>query len=130
MSYSFKRLLSLRIVHLLVKHFSDGERTWNAPQIAQYLEVPIRLVNQILYELVASGVVSEVVADKDKAVVYQPASDPNHMTIKFVIDALERQGSNTIPVAQSEELEKLSESLRAFSDLVEESPANHLLSEI
>jgi membrane protein len=125
-SYSFKR----RIVHLLVKDFSDGERTWNATQITQFLEVPIRLVNQILYELVASGVVSEVVTDKDKAVVYQPASDPNHMTIKFVIDALERQGSNTIPVAQSEELEKLSESLRAFSDLVEESPANHLLSEI
>jgi membrane protein len=129
-SYSFKRLLSLRTVHLLVKDFSDGERTWNATQITQFLEVPIRLVNQILYELVASGVVSEVVTDKDKAVVYQPASDPNHMTIKFVIDALERQGSNTIPVAQSEELEKLSESLRAFSDLVEESPANHLLSEI
>ena len=58
-SHSFKRLLSLRIVHLLVKHFSDGEGTWNATQIAQKLEIPLRLVNQILYELVAAGIVRQ-----------------------------------------------------------------------
>ncbi len=129
-SHSFKRLLSLRIVHLLVKHFSNGEGTWNATQIAQKLEIPLRLVNQILYELVAAGIVSEVKIDDSQTAAYQPGSDPDLMTIKYVIDALEKQGSDTIPVAQSEELQKISESLKVFSDLVRESPANHLLKEI
>jgi membrane protein len=129
-SHYFKRLLSLRIVHLLIKCFSDGERAWNAAQIAQKLEIPIRLVQQILYELVTSGILSEIKVDEDREVAYQPARDPANMTIKYVIDALEQNGSDNIPVAQSEELQKLSESLKAFSDLVDQSPANQRLKDI
>ena len=33
-SYAFKRLLSLRVVHLLVKRFSNGEEPLDADQIA------------------------------------------------------------------------------------------------
>ena len=129
-SHYFKRLLSLRIVHLLIRCFSDGERGCNTAQIAQKLEIPIRLVQQILYELVTSGILSEIKVDGDREVAYQPASDPENMTIKYVIDALEQDGIDNIPVAQSEELRKLSESLKAFSDILEHSPANQRLKDI
>jgi membrane protein len=52
-SHAFKRLLALRIVNLLVKHFSDGDTSWDEAKISHTLEIPIRLVRQILYELVA-----------------------------------------------------------------------------
>ncbi len=129
-SHRFKRLLSLRVVHLMVNHFSEGGRAWNAAQFSQKLEIPIRLVEQILYDLVQSRIVIEIKSDDERAVAYQPARDPDTMTIKSVIDALEEQGSDNIPVAQSEELRKLSESLKIFSDLIEESPANMRLKEI
>lgn len=129
-SYSFKRLLSLRISHLLVHRFAGGEKPCDARGISHTLEIPIRLVNQILFELVAAGVASEVRVDQDKAIAYEPARDPDRMTIKYVIDAMEKRGSNNIPVAPTEELQALSESLKSFSELVENSGANRLLKEI
>ncbi|MCJ7593546.1 MAG: YihY/virulence factor BrkB family protein [Desulfobacterales bacterium] len=129
-SYSFKRLLVLRIAHLLVHRFTEGEKPCDARRISHQLEIPIRLVNQILFELVAAGIASEVRVEQDKAIAYEPALDPDRMTIKYVIDAMEQRGSDNIPVAPTEELQALSESLKAFNELVENSGANRLLKEI
>jgi hypothetical protein len=52
------------------------------------------------------------------------------MTIKYVIDTLEGHGSDNIPVARSGELEKLSECLKSFGTLIENSPANMQLKDI
>ena len=126
----YKRLLSLRIVQLLIKQFLNGEKGWSAAQISHNLEIPIRLVQQIIFELISSGILSEVKFNEGGEVGYHPARDPETITIKYVIDALEKEGSDNIPVAQSEELDKLSESLKAFSDLIEKSSANQCLKEI
>jgi membrane protein len=129
-SHSFKRLLSLRIVHLLVKNFSKGENPQTAAQISHTLGIPIRLVHQILYELVESGMISEVKEEEDRLVAYQPARSIEMFTIKYVIDMLEQRGSDNIPVAKSEELDKLSDCLKTFNDAIEKSQANMLLKNI
>jgi len=129
-SHSFKRLLSLEIVHFLVKDFAERGETWNEKQISHKLEIPIRLVRQIMYELVEAKIISQIRVDEDEAVAYQPARDPDTLTIRYVINALEEQGSDTIPVSQSEELNKLSASLKAFDDLIRNSPANMRLKDI
>jgi membrane protein len=129
-SHAFKRLLSLRILHFIVRDFWRGGKPYNSRQIAHDLEIPIRLVNEILFELVASGLASEVKADEGTGIAYEPARDPDSMTIKNVIDTLEQHGSDDIPVAQTEELRQLSESLKTFSDLVEKAEANRKLKEI
>jgi membrane protein len=129
-SYAFKRLLGLRIVHLLVKHFSDGDTSWNETKISHTLHIPIRLVRQILYELVGSGLVSQIKVDENGSVAFQPGRNPDGMTIKHVIDLMEWHGSNDIPVAQSEELKRLAQSLKSFDDLIETSPDNVLLKDI
>lgn len=126
----FKKLLSLRIVHLMIKNFSSGKQPLDAHGISHELEIPIRLVNQILFELTAAGVVSEVSTEGGKGARYQPGRDPETITIKYVIDALEKHGSANIPVAQSGELKKLAESLEAFSNMIEQSNANRKLKEI
>ncbi|MBC8459371.1 MAG: YihY family inner membrane protein [Deltaproteobacteria bacterium] len=130
LSHSFKRLLSLRIVHFLVKHFSDEAKLWNETQISQALEIPIRSVYQILSELVESGIISEIRTNKDGEIAYQPAMDTDMITIKYVIDALEHRGSDDIPIAQSQELKRISECLKDFGDLIEKSPANMQLKNI
>ena len=130
LSYSFKRLLTLRVVHLLVKDFSQGNKPLSAVQIGNTLEVPIRLVREILYELVRSGIVSEICDTEDTEPSYQPARKIDLLTIKYVIDRLEKQGSDDIPVNQSKELERLSECLKALDEVVEKSSANKPLKDI
>ena len=129
-SHSYKRLLSLFISHWLVKNFCTGEKPRDAQQISEKLEIPIRLVRQILYELVEAGVVSEAKTEEDKEVAYQPARDVEALTVKYVIDALEGRGHTEIPVAKSNELERLSDCLEKFGRAVEASGANVALKNI
>jgi membrane protein len=123
-SHSYKRLLSLLVAHYLVQNFCNGEKASDAWQISQKLEIPIRLVRQILYELAESGVVCEVKTEGDKESAYQPGRDVEALTVKYVIDALEKRGYSAIPVIRSDEFDKLSDCLDRFGTAVEESPAN------
>jgi len=129
-SYSFKKLLSLLITHLLVKNFCKAEQPWDAEKISYTLEIPVRLVRQILFELVGSGILSEVREDDDKDVAYQPAIDVGKVTVKYVVESLEQRGNSAIPVGKTSELDKLSECLSTFANDIEKSPANILLKDL
>jgi len=129
-SYSFKKLLSLLITHLLIKNFCKAEQPWDAEKISHTLEIPIRLVRQILFELVGSGILSEVKKEDGKDVAYQPAVDAGKVTVKYVVESLEKRGNSDIPVEKTSELDKLSECLSTFADDIEKSPANILLKDL
>jgi len=129
-SHSFKTLLSLLIAHLLVKNFCKAQKPLDDTEISHVLDIPIRLVRQILYELTESGIISEVRRNEEKDIAYQPACDVDQLTIKYVIDSLGRRGNTDIPVIRSTELEKISDCLTAFGKTIDNSPANILLRSI
>jgi membrane protein len=129
-SPSFKRLLTLRIAHQCIKDFCKEERAMTAEQLSHSLEVPVRLVHQILFDLVKSQVLSEIRETSDAEPTYQPGRDPDRLSISYVIQATEELGSDKIPVVQSRELEKISECLREFAAIVKHSNANLLLKDI
>ena len=129
-STSFKRLLTLQTAHLLVKQFAEGGSPLTATDISHRLEIPIRLVHQILFELTTAKIVIATDIHEYREPGYQPARDINAITVQSVIDALENCGSETIPAARTEESETLSEILDAFREEMSRSPANRLLKEI
>jgi len=129
-SASFKRLLSLQIAHLLVSNFATGEKPLTAMQISHQLEIPVRLVHQILFELTACGIVSDTQTEEYREPGYQPARDINTLTIQFVVDALDDRGTDAIPVAQTDGTKALSTILHTFRDEVARSPSNRLLKDI
>jgi len=94
-SHRFKRLLALRITHLLVNVFCKGEKPLDAPQISHSLEIPVRLVRDVLYELTGAGIVSEVKEDGERETAYQPAQCTDRFTVKYVLDALDKRGSES-----------------------------------
>jgi membrane protein len=129
-SHTFKKILSLRIAHVLVQNFSRAEQPLGEIQIAQALEIPIRLAREILHELRAAGVVAQVTLDDERIVAYQPARNPEDITVQYVIDALETRGIDDIPVAKSKELKRLSACLKTFHELIAQSPSNMRLQDI
>ncbi len=130
MSYSFKKLLSLLIVHALVRNFSRAEAPWTEIRISQELEIPVRLVREILRELREAGIISQVQLEDERTAGYQPARNPEGITVQYVIDALEQRGIDDIPVAKSKELKKLSACLAGFHDHIARSRANTRLQDI
>jgi membrane protein len=129
-SHSYKRLLSLLVTHLLVKNFCKGQKPLDETQISHALDIPVRLVREIVYDLVESGVISEIKQEQDKGASYQPARDVESISIKFVVEALEDRGNSTIPVIKSSVYERISASLQTFGDTIEKSPANLLLRDV
>ena len=129
-SPGFRRLLSLQIAHQIIMTFSKGEKPLTAPLISHNLEIPIRLVHQILYELDDSRIISETNSGDSFDPGYQPAQDINRLSVRYVVDSLNQRGIDDIHVAQTREFKALSDTLQAFGDVVEKSSANKLLKDI
>jgi membrane protein len=130
MSVSSKKLLMLRIFHLLTKKFSLGEKPLSVSQIAHALEIPVRLVRQFLHELSDVGLVVETAKGIKGEVAFQPGRTIENITVKFALDEYEKYGITKIPDHQSDEAEKISKYLKDISETIEKSPANVRLKEI
>lgn len=129
-SNAFKKLFALRITELLVKNFSEGGSPLTDSEIAKRTDGPIRLVRQILFELMEAKIVSEVNTSQYKQGAYQPARDIGKLHIKDIVDSLDRRGTENVPIDDSKETKKIIESLRAIDLAVEKMPANLALRDI
>ena len=77
-----RRLLMLRIFHLLVKRFERGETPLTSEQISKELAIPDRFVKHILLDLVDVDLVSEITRGSRRKSTYQPARPIGDITIK------------------------------------------------
>jgi len=124
-SHYFKRLMALRITHLCVANFVKAKTPYTASQISHQLEIPIRLVRELLFQLTQAGVLVEVAFNNNPGEVsYQPARDIESLTVQNVISILNHQGIEDIPVEESEALKKIKDSLRAFEEQLGRSSYN------
>jgi membrane protein len=126
-SHSLKRLLSLAVVHLLVQRFSKRKGPLDGDQISHELEIPIRLLRQILFELMEAKIISPIQRESEKDPAYQPAVNPDSLTIRNVIDALDQRGTDDIPFAKTEAVETLSDCVKKLGEALESSPENRKL---
>jgi membrane protein len=126
-SHRLKKLLALQMTHFIVKNFAAGELPPSARQISHHLEIPIRLVNEILFALVKSNILSVTVSDREGERGYQPARDIHVLTIQHIIEAMEISGLNTLPFTPAPVLATLSDALDSFRLALETMPANKLL---
>ncbi|MGZ3524798.1 MAG: YhjD/YihY/BrkB family envelope integrity protein, partial [Thermodesulfobacteriota bacterium] len=129
-SVSSKRILMLRIFHLVTKKFSLGEKPLSASQIAHAVEIPVRLVRQLLNELSDVGLVVETASGTKGEVGFQPGRTIENITVKFALDEYEKYGDTKIPDYDSEEVMKLNNYLKDISETVEKSSGNVRLKEI
>jgi membrane protein len=130
MSVSSKKVLMLRIFHLLIKKFSLGEKPLTIIQIAHALEIPVRLVGHLLRELSEVGLVVETAKGIKGEIAYQPGRTIENITVKFVLEEYEKYGITKVPDHPSGEAEKILKYLKDISEAVEKSPANVKLKEI
>ncbi len=130
MSVSSKKILMLRVFHLLTKKFALGEKALSVSQIAHVLEIPVRLVRQLLHELSEVGLVVETSKGIMGEVAFQPGRSIENITVKLALDEYEKYGITKIPDYQSEEVEKLYKYLKDISETIEKSSGNVRLKEI
>lgn len=129
-SRRLRTLLSLFIAGRLIKNFIRGEKPMTAGEISNQLEIPIRFVNEIIFDLVKSNIVSIAEIEGDTERGYQPAIDVSTLTIQYVIEAIEKRGINTMHFTDNPEFASISASLEAFGRTIAKIPENKLLKDI
>ena len=135
-SISLERLIYLRIVQWLVKRFCSGEPPSTVREIADALEMPVRMARRSAAALLEAGILSSVMRGADQTYegeangAFQPARDVSLLTVKAVVDAMEHRGCDTVEMASTPDLEGLSAALAEMDRAAGASPANRLLTEI
>ncbi len=129
-SHSLKTLIALNITHSVVKNFSTGGRPYTASDIGERFEMPIRLTRDLLFDLVESGILLEIVTEDRLEPFYQPAIDIGLLTIEYVSSALDARGTDTVPITDNMEFREIKASLTGFRDTITKSTSNKLLKNI
>jgi membrane protein len=128
--FAERKLSALQIAHLLITNFSKGEKPLTATQISHVLEIPVRLVREIVLELIETGILSCTETVKNNEPAYQPARAIDIFTVSYITDALEQRGTRDMPAAQTDARRIFSETLEEFRNITEKSPANRRLRDI
>jgi len=94
--------LTLSILTLIVKRFEKGEKPYDTVEISNEHKIPIRLTQNILYNLVNIGILIEV-KDSDDYTNYLPAIDIDLITISYLFTKIDRYGSENFKVDNKSE---------------------------
>lgn len=129
-SFGMKKLLALMISHLVVQRFAAAGTPFTMTQMSARLEIPIRLVHRIVADLAESGILSEVEMAEPDEPAYQPAVDTGLLSMGYIVNALEKLGSDNIPILQTDETKALFASLTAFQRTIDQSADNLLLKDL
>jgi len=129
-SNHYKRILSLFIARLIIKNFINGIPAMTANEISHKLDIPVRIVRDIIYELYEAKILSETVTKNIKEIAYQPAQDTGRLSLSYVIKSLDNRGIESFPLDHTAELKNIFDIMNSFSEELEKSPKNVLLKDL
>jgi membrane protein len=129
-SLNLKKLLTLQIVHLLVKNFALAKEPFTAARISESLKIPKKIVSSLLNELVDCTIVSSVLPKNGEVAAYQPAVDIRKISISYILRAMDKRGIDDMPLNQNYDFEQLSRALQSMQEALEQSKANLMLMEL
>jgi len=92
-STRYKNFLTLFITNIIVKQFENQKPALTPERIAMKHKIPIRLVNQIISELIEVNILIEVGSETSKSKTYLPAFDINKLTVGLLFSSLDNHGS-------------------------------------
>ena len=129
-SNHYKRILSLFIARLIIKNFTGGIPAMTANEISHKLDIPVRIVRDIIYELYEAKILSETVTENVKEIAYQPAQDTGRLSLSYVIKSLDNRGIESFPLDHTAELKSIFDIMNSFSEELEKSAKNVLLKDL
>jgi membrane protein len=125
LSHENIRNLALLITSTICKRFQQEEPPYNMQEIANKIKAPLGITRQLVQDLTECKILSEVIAGDQNGSAYQPAVDVQKLTISYVIQKFEKNGSHIIPNnASMVEIQRVN---RSFDETIRQSPENKLL---
>lgn len=126
-SHDQRRRVMLAVMLTVVRRFRDAAGPTTAEAIRERLELPTRIVNDVLYRLVQAGQLAAVAADDpDAEAAYLPAYDIASMEFCTIAEAIDRAGEGCFTLPPSPELERVDRELRRMHELLHRDGARRI----
>ena len=123
-----RRLFAVRIFHHLAKTFETGEKAPAAKEIAVKLRIPLALVQELLAEFIAAGIVAET-RGPGQEICFQPARAVEEITIGDIINIYER--NNDLAGARDiEDTDAVTLAMKQIAEAASQSPGNVKLKDL
>lgn len=130
LSVRYKKAIGLLICNLVAKRFHEGERALTAKEIAEKLDIPLRLARSIINEFIETAVFIEIKGDKEKESAYQPGLTESKLTVKNVLGMMDTKGVNTLPIADTEEIKTINKLMAGLDDSLDNELGNKPVKDI
>lgn len=93
-SRRYFEFFSLLITSVIVKRFAEQEPPLSPDEISEECQVPVGLTNRIVDDLEEMNIIAPTPKSEDsKILAYQPALDINLITVGYLIEKLDKHGS-------------------------------------
>lgn len=102
-SHRYQIMLSALLMGHICRRFANGGKPYTAEELRQLTGIPIRIVNDMVYQLIDARLLIEISSDeKGESSRYVPAESLSNLSLGTMIDRLEAQGKWQIdlPVSQ------------------------------
>ncbi len=102
-SHRYRILLCALLASRICRRFADGGNPYTALELRELTTIPIRIVNELLFQMIDAGLLIEITNDeKSETSRFMPAEDIRNMTLGSMIDRLESHGQWKIELDVSE----------------------------
>lgn len=129
-SRRYKDFLILTVMKIIIKRFENGEEPLCSEEISKENAIPIRLVRTIVSRLISVGLLSEVNFSNTKTKYFQPAVDINKLTVSFVLEKIELQGSENFKVDKKVKFAKVWKTLIDIKQHAKDFEGNVLIKDL
>lgn len=93
-SHRYRLLMSAVLLSKICNRFVEGKKPYTALELKLETNIPIRVTNDLLYNLTEVNLINSSVCheDHDGDLIYQPAQTLDHITVGDMVDRLEALG--------------------------------------
>jgi membrane protein len=124
-SYDQRRKIVLAVMLTIVRHLRDKGGALSSEQICAHLNLPTRIINDTLYQLVqAEQLIAVTESDGGRQVAYMPARDIHTLTVYNVLNAVETYGQTNLDLTKSEESAQIERDFEGIQEVVRQSQDN------
>lgn len=130
LSARYRKAISLMIANIICKGFFEKQAPLTAKQIADKLDLPLRLVLNVINEFTETGILVELKGDKEKESTYQPGLTESKLTVRNILNMVDEKGLNTLPITDSEELRSVNRIMSQLQSAWDNPDGNKLVKDI
>ncbi len=126
-SYAYKSKIMLLVMHRIAWNFHCGDDEMNSDELAAKLNLPIRIVRDVLYELEEAHLIVGAEDEKSKSTRYYPSRDVTGMKVFEVLKIVENTGLKQFSMEESGTMKSVNRIYAGFDALLDDSDQNILL---